>query len=86
MNVFRDKIKDLSFQKGRLELSLEDGRQVSVPLDWYPTLKTATPKQRAKWKTCGAGSGIHWILLDYHLSAEGILKGLKEAKPVAPAA
>jgi len=67
-------------------LSLEDGRSVPVPLEWYPTLETATPKERNNWKTCGAGSGIHWTLLDFHLSAEGILKGLKEAKPLTTAA
>ena len=86
MSVLRDKIKNLRFRQGRLELALEDGRRVSVPLDWYPTLKTATAKQRNEWKTCGAGTGVHWTILDYHLSAEGILKGLKEAKPMAPAA
>jgi hypothetical protein len=86
MNILRDKISSVRFRRGRLHLSLEDGRSVAVPLDWYPTLELATPKERNNWKTCGAGSGIHWTLLDFHLSAEGVLKGLKEAKPLTTAA
>ena len=32
----------------RLTFDLEDGRAVSVPLAFYPTLLLATPKERAE--------------------------------------
>jgi hypothetical protein len=59
----------------RLEVELKDGRRISVPLESYPRLETATPEQRAKWEPCGAGHGIHWPLIDEDLSVEGLLRG-----------
>ena len=55
---------------------------ISVPLTWYPTLLQATGKQLRGWKTCGAGTGIHWPALDYHLSVEGLLRGARETEGV----
>ena len=52
-----------------------DGRRLSVPLVWFPHLLRATPEQRAKWELLGEGDGIHWPLIDEHLSVEGLLAG-----------
>jgi hypothetical protein len=65
-----------------LIVELADGRVVSAPLTWYPTLVQATPKQLRNWRPCGAGTGIHWPALDYHLSVEGLLRGAHEAEGV----
>jgi hypothetical protein len=51
-----------------LILRLADGRQVSVPLLWFPRLLQATPEQRGKWKLVGKGIGIHWPLIDEDVS------------------
>lgn len=59
----------------RLEVELRDGRKITVPLEWYPRLKSATPAERANWETSGAGYGIHWPLIDEDLSVEGLLRG-----------
>ena len=66
-----------------MRVDLLDGRSLSVPLAWYPTLMHATDAVRRKWKHCGAGTGLHWPALDYHLSAEGLLAGLPEAPGLA---
>lgn len=58
-----------------LTVSLADGRAISVPLFWFPRLAQASPPQREKWETCGAGFGIYWPDLDEHLSVEGLLRG-----------
>ena len=65
-----------------LVVRLRDDRTISVPLTWYPTLVQATAKQLRKWRPCGAGTGIHWPDLDYHLSVEGLLRGAREAEGV----
>jgi hypothetical protein len=58
-----------------LIVDFDDGRSVSLPLAWYPRLQHGTPKERNTWRPCGAGTGIHWPLLDEDLSADGLLAG-----------
>jgi len=83
MNSLQIKIRDVHFARDVMRVDLLDGRTISVPLAWYPTLLHATDAIRRKWKPCGAGSGIHWPALDYHLNADGLLAGLPEAAGVA---
>ncbi|MEA2163786.1 MAG: hypothetical protein QOK37_1913 [Thermoanaerobaculia bacterium] len=59
-----------------LVVDLADGRSVSVPLAWYPRLLNASPEQRNRWETAGAGFGIHWPDIDEDLSVDGILRGI----------
>ena len=52
---------------------LADGREIGVPLEWFPSLTGATPAERANWEIIGQGVGIHWIDLDEDLSVAGLL-------------
>jgi len=72
------KVKSVSVQPEYLTVALEDGRIIQAPVGWYPTLHYATKTERKTWKRCGAGRGIHWPLLDYHLSIPGLLSGAHE--------
>ena len=83
MNSFQIKIRDVHIARDVMRVDLLDGRTISVPLAWYPTLLHATDAIRRKWKTCGAGTGIYWPALDYHLNADGLLAGLPEAPSIA---
>ena len=56
-----------------LEVVLEDGRRVSVPLAWFPRLRHATRKQRAEWELLGRGMGIHWESIDEDISIASLL-------------
>ena len=64
-----------SFTSDSLSVSLMDGRTITVPLAWYPTLLHASPEQLGNWKVAGGGYGIHWPDLDEDLSTEGLLRG-----------
>lgn len=75
---------DLRFAPRRLVVVLDDGREVSVPLDFYPSLAGATRTQRAAWEVIGDGQGFHWPSLDLDLSVEGLLRGMREAIPAPP--
>ena len=70
-----ERVRDVRVSADMLTVDLMDGRTISVPLLWYPRLLSGTPKQRANWKTCSAGYGIHWPDLDEDLSTEGLLRG-----------
>jgi pyruvate/2-oxoglutarate dehydrogenase complex dihydrolipoamide acyltransferase (E2) component len=59
-----------------LVVALADGRTLSVPLVWYPSLLNATPEQRSDWELIGDGEGVHWPQIDEDLSAEGLLRGI----------
>ena len=58
-----------------LTVDLADGRTVSVPVEWYPRLAHATPRERQHWQLIGPGIGIHWPALDEDISIEGLLRG-----------
>ncbi len=57
-----------------LTVALRDGREIAVPLAWFPRLAKANPSERAVWEISAAGHGIHWPLIDEDLSVEGLLK------------
>ena len=82
MSFSSAKVKHVSVVRESLRVELTDGRVISAPLTWYPTLVAATSRQLAQWKSCAAGSGIYWPDLDYHLSVEGILRGAREAEGI----
>jgi hypothetical protein len=79
-----DEAVELRFSANRMIVQLHDGRSLSVPLEFYPSLQNATPAQRRDWEMIGPGRGFHWPRLDLDLSVEGILQGLREAIPAPP--
>jgi hypothetical protein len=56
-----------------LHVTLADGREISVPLAWFPRLQGASPEQRSNWRLIGGGVGIHWPDLDEDISVDGLL-------------
>lgn len=65
----------------RLTFDLEDGRTVSVPLAFYPTLLLASSSERAEYEICH--SSVYWPKLDCDISSECLLRGAKEARKYA---
>jgi hypothetical protein len=65
---------DVSCSSDMLQVELADGREISVPLDWYPRLQDATPKERNDWTLIGGGLGIHWESLDEDVSVASLLR------------
>jgi hypothetical protein len=63
----------VSFTEDALIVTLRDGRQVSAPLEWFPRLRRATPKQRKNWRLIGGGVGIHWEDVDEDISVRSLL-------------
>ncbi len=54
------KATDLWFTVDMLYVRLEDGRDVGVPMEWFPKLLKATTEQKNNWRLIGNGIGIHW--------------------------
>lgn len=63
------------FDEENLWLLLYDGRQLSVPLSFFPRLLHATAEQRVKLTISGGGTGLHWDEIDEDISVRGLLLG-----------
>jgi hypothetical protein len=77
MSTLRIKLEPLAsgvtFPGERMLISLVDGRELAVPLNWFPRLQSATDAQRSDWRLIGGGIGIHWPTLDEDISVENLL-------------
>jgi hypothetical protein len=59
-----------------LGFRLEDGRFISAPIGFYPTLALATQQERNRFEI--NGSSVYWPDLDADIGAEGLLSGARE--------
>jgi len=59
--------------KDTITAILSDGREISVPIAWFPRLASASRKQLDKFEISPAGYGIHWPLLDEDISIKVFL-------------
>ncbi len=63
------------FDDENLWVLLRDGRQLSVPLAYFPRLLKASQEKRHRYELSGGGAGIHWDGLDEDISVAGLLLG-----------
>jgi hypothetical protein len=64
---------DLWFAGDKMYVRLDDGREIAVPVEWFPPLRDADENQRKNWHFIGGGEGIHWVDLDKDILVEGLL-------------
>ena len=64
---------NIAFENSKMIVFLEDGRELSIPLEWFPRLRKATEEQLNKWRFIGKGEGIHWKEIDEDISVENLL-------------
>lgn len=63
----------LSFEDHKMKMVFEDGRELSIPLEWFPKLRNATKTELKNWRFIGDGEGIHWKDLDEDILIENLL-------------
>ncbi|MFP9136819.1 DUF2442 domain-containing protein [Devosia sp. XGJD_8] len=63
-----------------LRVTLDDGRELSVPVEWFPRLRDASDTDRANWRLIGRGEGIHWSAIDEDISVRGLLAGHRQTR------
>ncbi len=66
---------DLILSPDSFRVVLDDGRELSVPLAWFPRLLHGTAEQLRNWELIGCGEGLHWADLDEDISVAGLLAG-----------
>lgn len=67
--------RQVEFDDDRMIISLEDGRVLSVPLEWFPRLLHATENQRRAVRISRNGHGLYWDQIDEDLTVAGLLAG-----------
>jgi len=75
ISVNRLNVQALSveFVDASIRIILDDGREISAPLAWFPRLRDASNAQRANWRLIGHGKGVHWPDLDEDVSVNALL-------------
>ena len=67
---------NLRFEADIMWVELADGRQLGVPLAYFPRLLRASPADRNDFIVSGGGTGIHWDKLDEDISVAALLLGV----------
>ena len=70
VNALASKVR---FTDDILYILLMDGREIGVPLLWFPKLRQANKEQLENWRLIGKGVGIQWEDLDEDLSVSALL-------------
>ena len=65
---------NILFSDSKMIVFLEDGRELSIPLEWFPRLRKATTEQLNDWRLIGNGEGVHWSAIDEDISIENLLE------------
>ena len=58
-------------------VELSDGRELGIPLSWFPRILSATAEQRMSFFISGDGEGLHWDDIDEDISVRGLLMGIR---------
>jgi uncharacterized protein DUF2442 len=67
------RIKSVSFSGEMMIVRFSDGREIFVPMGYFPRLEAANTTERERWSLIGRGLGVHWDAVDEDLSVENIL-------------
>ncbi len=68
--------RKLTFDHSNMQMELADGRQLIVPLAYFPRLLNATPDQLNNYVISGGGTGLHWEELNEDISVKYLLLGI----------
>lgn len=58
----------MAFTENMMTVFFDNGREILIPLEWYPGLKDATLEQLKKWELTDNGNKIHWDELDEEIA------------------
>ena len=72
------RVQKVEFKRDLLTVYIEDGRVVSVPVNWYPRLFNASTKEKNNWRVFQDSNGrdiIFWESLDELIPVVALLTG-----------
>lgn len=63
----------LEVLEDKLCAKISDGREVSIPIAWFPRLSEATPEQLKDFEISPSGYGVHWPQIDEDVSIKAFV-------------
>lgn len=66
-------ITKVTVTEEKITSQMSDGREVSIPIAWFPKIFSATKAQRSKLEISPGGYGIHWPDIDEDISVKAFL-------------
>ena len=75
------RVAGLRVEDESIQVWLDDGRAMAVPLAWYPRLCHGSDAERNNWEPIGGGTAIRWPDLDEDISTEGLIAGPAHSRP-----
>jgi hypothetical protein len=73
VSALETRAREIAFVPDAVVVHFEDGRSLTVPLEWFPRLRDASDAQRARWEFIGPGLGLRWPDIDEDISVAGLL-------------
>ncbi len=67
--------KKVAFDSVMMRVTFTDGRELAVPLAWFPRLATAKQAALRRYEIAGGGISLHWPDLDEDLSVANLFAG-----------
>jgi hypothetical protein len=74
------KAQKVWFDDDNMWIMFTDGRQLSIPLTYFPRLKRASEDLRNRYEISGGGTGLHWDEIDEDISVPNLLMGYYDRK------
>lgn len=71
--------KAVSFDAAAMQVTLTDGRILSVPIIWFPLLHGASAEQRNQYEIGTGGRSLHWPDIDEDISVAQLLAGADQS-------
>lgn len=69
-------IIDLKILKDSISARMSDGREMSVPIAWFPRLAGAKKSHLKNFEISPGGYGVHWPDIDEDISIKAFVDGL----------
>lgn len=76
--LYAAEAKRVRITSKRLTVELRDGREISVPMAWFPRLVHAKPRDRRRVEI--SGFGMHWPDLDEDINVRSLLLGRRSGE------
>ncbi len=73
--ALESRAREVWFDEDNMWILLTDGRQLAIPLAYFPRLRNASEDQRKKYEISGGGIGLHWDEINEDISVPHLLTG-----------
>ncbi len=70
-------IQSFSVNQDFLTAKINDGRVISIPINWFERLRKASIEQLQNFEVSPSGYGIHWPEIDEDISIRSFLSPQK---------